>query len=118
MHQHYKIDHLTFETKLELIRECKIYAFKTWCDMLDCDKSYSRIESDKDFDEIIEILTSNDYLSFVSRDVAMFNEDNYLEVCFNTIRIGVDYFIWTYIDLKHIDYFKDKYNINNIIGEN
>ena len=114
MHQHYKTDHLTFETKLELIKECKTLAYKSWCDMLDCNKSYARIESDKDFEEIIEILTADDYLTFVHRDVAGFNEDNYLEVCFSTIRLDVNYFIWTKIDLKHMNYLKNKYKILEI----
>jgi len=110
-HKHYNTEELTQEEHIEILLKARELSHTQWCDMLDCSKSRRRVESDKTFEEIIELIKIVDYcFSFIFRDVEGFNETNYLEIGINTFG-QPSYFIWLQLDPMKIHEFLSEYKI-------
>lgn len=105
-----------------LLSEAKEKSFQHWCDILDCSKSFCRKSTDKTFDEILEMLHDNRFLHtcFIHRkERSGFDADGrteYIEVGLSVSpkNEGVDYFIFIYVDISHLQHFIDKYGMESL----
>jgi len=118
MDKFYSIDHI--EDKKSFLIDCISRSFKVKVEKLDCKESFTRLDSQKTIHEILEMIPYCDYThyvfilreSFIPIDIDEYGE-KYIEtgIRLNQNINDPDYFIFIYIDIKHLDYFIKEYNL-------
>lgn len=116
-HLFYNTDKLTKKTICELFTETKELSFSWWVD----DKpSWTRRKIDMSFDDVLKLFKKTPrkklHIVFIHRR-GFNNEDDYIEVGFSTLcrkytendLIVGDVFLWINVDIRHKEYFLEKY---------
>jgi len=123
-HIFYNINNI--EDKTSFLEDCISKSFKVKCDELDCSKSWSRTNSEKTYQEVLEMISTACFLhyvfilrdSIIPLDIDEFGE-KYIEagVRLNSTPYDKDYFLFIYINTKHLDYFIEKYDLKEYSNE-
>ena len=107
----------------DLFYEAKDKSFQCWCDEkhhLD----WKRIKSLKTFDEVFKLLedSKESRYVFINRENMWGDATVPDKVLSNRIDIGgeitadgIDYFIFIFLEIKHLQYFIDKYNLKQAV---
>jgi hypothetical protein len=103
------------KNEIPLLLEAKELADKLFVEKLDCTKSFSRKATiEKTFDEIIDLYqTTNNFKFFtvIVRNQFLTNEIA-IEVCLSVASDkNVEWFIYCYVNLKHLNYLVEKFNL-------
>jgi len=115
-HIFYKLDNI--EDEKLFIEDCISKSFNVKCDELDCNKSWSRTNSKKTYQEVLEMIPKSSFLHyvFILRDSIISPGEKYIEagLRLNVSPFEPDYFLFIYIDTKHLDYFIKKYDLKEM----
>jgi len=104
----------------ELIEEILPMAYEIKTDMLDTSKSWHRVDTDKDYDELVDWYFENDEntLTIFTRlrgQLTNGHDHDHLEVCFHIHdydeTTDIKYFLWIRLGMKHLDYIVTKYKL-------
>ena len=101
------------QEKLKLINECKELSYKFNLDELDCSKSFARVRTNKSYEEILEMINDRKFVHwYFGAKTDFIEHKNYIDVglCVTDFD-GVDYFIFLYLETKHLDDLIKKYNL-------
>ncbi len=104
----YNVKKLPLKDKIDLIETAYKIAYKWWVDELDCSKSFARQEIEMDFETIMKKFNDSAHFVFIHRRVF----EDYLEIGFCTMETPIDYYLFLYLNKKHIPMFVKKYNLN------
>ena len=106
---------LSNQSKINILRKAKDICLRWRVDILDCSKSFFREKLDIDFEEAINKLDENRFLSLtiIIRDI---QDENHIEICLNDMGVDVQYFIWIYLDLDKLKTIKEIIKIVNKVG--
>lgn len=120
----YKLDHLSLNDKKNLLRDAKKLSYFWHIDILEESSiSRKRIKYAR-FESFLKKLDEKTYFVFIKRGGYFENLSNVSRKWYINsfcIQTGVrtmttpDYFIFIDVDLKHLDYFKEKYRLNETL---
>lgn len=125
----YSVDNLTLRQKVNLLIDAKEKSYFWHVDKLDCKISLARKRQKYfRFNKIIKMFKESKFKHFVFINRKGFLEAKNLsyfrntEFCIETgIRISdpnnvnVEYFLFVYINEKHLDFFTEKYNLKKLL---
>ena len=101
---HYDTSLLTLDQKRDFLNRAYEKNSGWWVDKLDCKVSWARQKIEKSFKEIMTHLTESCHFTITHR--RQFREQDYLEVCFNTMNPGrPDYFLWIIVPIELVGEF-------------
>jgi len=94
------------------LEDCVSKSYKTRCDELDCSKSFSRVNTEKTLNEILGMISESRFVHcvFIIRNPIFKYEKQDIEAGLRLTN-GIDYFIWINIEINHLDYFTNKYEL-------
>lgn len=109
MSDFYSIDKKTAKS---LFYEAKGLSHKCWCDELDA-LDWKRVPSIKSFDDVFKILETDicSEYKFMKRNL---HNETYLEIVGYGIANKITYFIFMYLDIKHMDTLIKKYDLKQL----
>ena len=102
MNKYYKTDHLTFNEKIQALKDAKEKCFEWWVDEL---VGWQRNQIEISFEDILEKFKDDSNFIITLRDNMI--EGMYFEGCFREL----NYFFWTKLIIKHEDYFVKNYKL-------
>lgn len=117
MHIFYDISLQTF---FDVFDQAQIDVDRTLSvEMLDCSKSYSRIQSDLEVEEILEIANvinpSNTHPVFIKRNMNFLNNvEDYLEIGLSIVFNGLTYFIFCFLPIDRLEFYTEMYDLKVI----
>lgn len=117
MHDFYDIN---FDTFLKVLDEALIDVDRNLnIEMLDCSKSFARIQSDLELEEILEIATvinaNNVHPVFIKRNMYFLtNVESYLEIGLSVMFNNLTYFIFCFLPIDRLEYYVDMYDLKYI----
>ena len=101
------------KNKIALVNESRKLSFRNFVDELDCSKSFARKNTDKTFEEILELYKKDSGFKHITFVVRNNDPIKSIEVGIRvTGENSIDYFIFIYVDLKYLDYFIKKYKLS------
>lgn len=107
----YKTD-FSINQKKKIINDAKKKCYEWRVDELDCSKSWARKQIDMSFKDIMEKFDKNCHFTIIKRLPRFRPTDKeYIEIDFCTMNIGINYYLWIYIDIDYLDYFVKKYKL-------
>jgi hypothetical protein len=100
---------LSYSKKKEILIEAKILSYNCRVDIKRY-PSWSREITDITFEEVMKLLKKENHFTIIHRfDVT---GERYLEIGFvATDEKNDDYFLWLYLDEKHVNHFIEKYKL-------
>jgi len=108
-HIFYDISEVPFDVKIEIINHAYRVNDEWWVDKLDCSESWRREKIDSTYDEIMNKFEDDSHFTIIERYYYM--GDNYGEIGFRTMNLGVDYFLWIKISVFDLEIIIDKFNL-------
>jgi hypothetical protein len=113
----YETKHLSIEDKKALLLDAKKMSYDWHIDKLDCSVSWARrVQKYARFNTILKKLDNSCHFVFIhrkgyksSKGKKMFGE-YCIDTGFSTMR-GIDWYLFIYMDEKHIDFFIEKYKL-------
>lgn len=106
----YSTRNLDFETKIKILNEAKAMAYYWRVDELDCNVSFFRRKIEMSFEDIMKKFKNNSHFVIIVRPIDFVTEKPYLEIGFCLLQPH-DYYLWLYLDLKHLPYFINTYDL-------
>ena len=103
MHTFYETSNLSLDEKLNLFRKAKEKCVHWWVDVLDCSKSFARQRIEMSFDDILQKLNDDAYVTVIHRRNPV-GTTEYLEIGFGTMT-SLNYFLWVILDIEHLEEF-------------
>lgn len=117
----YRTQHLSLEDKKELLLDAKEKSFRWNIDKLDVNVSWARIHQRyARFNTMLKKLDNNCHFVFINRKGYKNPSGKNpfgkycIETGFSTMK-GIDWYLFIYINEKHLDFFKEKYNLEERI---
>ena len=111
-----EVQHLSYDSKMNIMRKAKEIGCDWHSDILNCSKSFRRMKIDIDFEEALKEFKEDDlsHFTIIKRDTY---GENHIEICWNTMGLTNDYFIWLHLDLDNIPivegFIKEELGIKN-----
>lgn len=88
-----RLNNLTFEEKIKLMREAQELSFNWWVDVLDCSKSFARVRMDIAFEDALALARPDTLFTVIQREPVIKGDKEYFEFGFRTTQ-SPDYFLW------------------------
>ena len=118
----YNTDHLSVEDKKNLLRDAKNKSYNWHIDILDDSIARKMIKYAR-FEKYLKMIDDDTFFVFIVRGgflnkIKLSRKWNWNSFCIQTgVRTMTtpDYFIFINVDLKHFDYFKEKYKLNETL---
>lgn len=97
--------------------DCRAVATRFWVDELDCSKSWTRIRTDRTYDEILtKCLNGKAHWTIFHHMYPLINDEApYFQISVSTLCRDVDYFIWIEVSEADFEPIRNKYNITEKI---
>jgi len=108
----YDTDKLSYDQKLQLMRDCKDVCYEWRANALDCSASFSRTHLDCEFEEILEHLHAETFTAVIDRGTwGDFNERDHFEIAFRDWTTAVNYFLFIEVDAEKMPPIIEKYGL-------
>lgn len=122
----YDIRKMSVEEKKELLTDAYENSYYYHIDKLDCNISFARQQiKDAKFEDYIDLLDQRAHTVFIKRGgyyegdeepktSSGWRNEHCIEVGFSTMNVGVDFYMFIYVNLDKLNYFIEKYGLKRL----
>lgn len=106
----YKVHNLSFVRRRNILKKAKSLAYDWRVDFRSYETKYIRKKVEMSFEDIMKKFNKDCHFVIIARDRDIMTNEPYLEIAFCTLT-EPEYYLWLYLDLSHLTYFINTYDL-------